>query len=184
MFNKVNVLYILLATVFVVSFGCNKKVVKIETQATPVAQQVSAQKAPKANAATIQTPGDSFIIADLDAKMKGIFVPVYFDFDKYAISDAGISSLGKIASFLKENPDVRILIEGNADEIGSDEYNIGLGERRARVVKNYLVTYGINDNRLEITSYGKERPAVPNCPVADDACRSKNRRDEWKAIGK
>ncbi len=160
------------------SVGCSKKVTKIELGEKPSAQ---------GNASKVQesaSPSDSFKISDIDAKMKGIFVPIYFAFDKYDLSDNAIAALGKIASFLKENPDLRILIEGNADEIGSDEYNMGLGEKRARVAKKYLISYGISDNRLEITSYGKERPAVPNCPVEDDNCRSKNRRDEWKALGK
>lgn len=169
----------ILCAVLMFSFGCNKKVAKIESQPGPAMQQAPAPQAQKAFA-----PSDSFVVADLDAKMKSIFVPIYFAFDKFDLSDKAISALGKIAAFLKDNPSVRILIEGNADELGSEEYNIGLGERRARTAKNYLVAYGINDNRLETTSYGKERPAVPNCPPADDNCRSKNRRDEWKALGK
>ena len=72
--------------------------------------------------------------------MKGIFVPIYFSFDKYDLSNKSIGDLGRIASFLKDNPSVRVLIEGNADEIGSAEYNIGLGERRARIAKDSLVS--------------------------------------------
>ncbi len=179
MFFRIGTFCAILCAVLMFSFGCNKKVAKIESQAGPAMQQAPAQKAQQTFASN-----DSFVVSDLDAKMKGIFVPIYFSFDKYDLSNKSIGDLGRIASFLKDNPSVRVLIEGNADEIGSAEYNIGLGERRARIAKNYLVTYGIPDNRLEITSYGKERPAVPNCPVADDNCRSKNRRDEWKALGK
>ena len=115
--------------------------------------------------------------------MKGIFVPIYFAFDKFDLSDNAITSLGKIASFLKENSSVRILIEGNADEIGSDEYNMGLGEKRARVAKKYLINYGISDNRLEITSYGKERPAVPNCAVKTTAADLKTGVTNGKRLG-
>ena len=137
------------------SVGCAKKVTKIGLEAKPNTQGTSSKES------VAQTPSDSFKVSDIDAKMKGIFVPIYFAFDKYDLSDNAIASLGKIASFLKDNTSVRILIEGNADEIGSDEYNMGLGEKRARTAKNYLTSYGISDNRLEITSYGKERPAVP-----------------------
>ncbi|MDD5674372.1 MAG: OmpA family protein, partial [Chitinivibrionales bacterium] len=73
-------------------------------------------------------------------------------------------------------------VEGNCDERGSAGYNMGLGENRARVVKEYLVSYGIPASRIEITSYGKERPAVPNC--TDDPCHAKNRRDEFKVLSK
>ncbi len=181
MFYKIGTVCTLLCAVLIVSSGCSKKVLKTESQTTPTIQ-APAQKAQEA--APTLAPNDSFIIVDLNAKMKGIFVPIYFAFDKYDLSEQAITTLGKIASFLQDNASVRILIEGNADEIGSDEYNMGLGERRAREAKNFLVKYGIQDSRIEVTSYGKERPAVPNCPVADDNCRSKNRRDEWKALGK
>jgi peptidoglycan-associated lipoprotein len=164
----------------IVASGCSKKVLKVEPQTTPAVQQST----PKPQEALAQSPSDSFVVADLDTKMKGIFVPIYFAFDKSDLSEQSINSLGKIAAFLQDNASVRILIEGNADELGSEEYNIGLGEKRAKIAKNYLVHYGIKDSRIEVTSYGKERPAVPNCPPADDNCRSKNRRDEWKALGK
>ena len=126
-------------------------------------------------------PVDSFKVEDLDAQMAGIFLPIYFAYDKYDLSSEAIGTLQNIASFLKEHPEVRILIEGNADERGSAEYNVALGDNRARAAKNYLVNYGISADRLETTSYGKERPVNPNC-AGDESCHSKNRRDEWKRI--
>jgi peptidoglycan-associated lipoprotein len=110
-------------------------------------------------------------------------VPVYFAYDKYDLLPESVSKLEKIAPFLQSNTAIRVLIEGNADERGSAEYNMGLGESRARTVKNYLTTYGIPDTRMEITSYGKERPAVPNCGE-DESCHAKNRRVEWKILAK
>lgn len=181
MFFRISAFSAILIGILIFSFGCNKKVVKVESEGKATAQ-TTPQKTP--DASSTQAQSDSFQTVALDAKMKGIFVPIYFKFNEFGLSDASISTLGKIGAFLQQNSDVRILIEGNADEIGSDEYNMGLGERRARAAKTYLVTYGIDGNRLEITSYGKERPAVPNCPVDDDNCRGKNRRDEWKALVK
>ena len=120
------------------SVGCSKKVTKIGLEAKPITQGTSSKES------AAQTPSDSFKVSDIDAKMKGIFVPIYFAFDKYDLSENAIASLGKIASFLKENPRVRILIEGNADEIGSDEYNMGLGEKRARVDPNHFSSAAFN----------------------------------------
>jgi peptidoglycan-associated lipoprotein len=117
---------------------------------------------------------------DLDSKMKGIFVPIYFDYNKSDIMNSEIQKLERIASFLNENNHIRVQIEGNCDERGSEEYNMGLGENRAKSVQKWLVTYGIPQTRLETTSYGKERPAVSGCN--DDECHSKNRRDEWKVL--
>ena len=126
-------------------------------------------------------PVDSFKAEDLDAEMKALFVPVYFAFDKYDLSRDAITNLEKIAAFLKDKATVKVLIEGNADERGSAEYNMALGDNRARAVKKYLVGYGISGDRLETTSYGKERPAVADC--SDEDCHAKNRRDEWKRLG-
>ncbi len=160
--------------------GCSKKVTKV---GAPIQKPKAEQSAPQAaEPQTVQLP-DSFKVEDLDSKMKEILVPVYFSYDKYDLLPESVSKLEKIAPFLQSNTAIRVLIEGNADERGSAEYNMGLGESRARTVKNYLTTYGIPDTRMEITSYGKERPAVPNCGE-DESCHAKNRRVEWKILAK
>jgi peptidoglycan-associated lipoprotein len=156
--------------------GCSKKVVK-----APPPEQPPPAPAPQ-RVEPPPAPVDSFKVEDLDAQMREIFLPIYFAYDKYDLSPESINRLQAIAAFLKDHPNVRILIEGNADERGSAEYNVALGDNRARSAKNYLTGYGIGQDRLETTSYGKERPVNPNCG-GDDACHAKNRRDEWKRVG-
>jgi peptidoglycan-associated lipoprotein len=162
------------------SAGCSKKVTKVEE---PISKPAPAPKAEQAQPAPAPAPSDSFKVEDLDSKTREILLPIYFNYDKYDLLPESVNKLEKIAPFLQSKTSLRVLIEGNADERGSSEYNMGLGESRARTVKNYLTTYGVADNRLEITSYGKERPAFPNCGN-DDACHAKNRRVEWKILAK
>lgn len=85
---------------------------------------------------------------------------VFFGFDKYDLSDEAQATLQRQAAWLKANPTVTLVIEGNTDERGTREYNLALGERRATAVKNYLVTLGISADRLSTISYGKERPVA------------------------
>ncbi|AYY79910.1 MULTISPECIES: peptidoglycan-associated lipoprotein Pal [Proteus] len=98
---------------------------------------------------------------------------VYFGFDKYDISSDYASLLDAHADFLRANPSVRITVEGHADERGTPEYNIALGERRANAVKMYLQGKGVSADQLSIVSYGKEKPAVLG---HDEAAYAKNRR--------
>ncbi|MFU9002323.1 peptidoglycan-associated lipoprotein Pal [Proteus sp. TSJ240517] len=98
---------------------------------------------------------------------------VYFGFDKYDISSDYASLLDAHAAFLRSNPSVRITVEGHADERGTPEYNIALGERRANAVKMYLQGKGVSADQLSIVSYGKEKPAVLG---HDEAAYAKNRR--------
>jgi peptidoglycan-associated lipoprotein len=160
--------------------GCAKKVTKIEE---PISKPAPAPKPEVQAPAPTAAPSDSFKVEDLDSKTKEILLPIYFSYDKYDLLPESVNKLEKIAPFLQGKTSLRVLIEGNADERGSSEYNMGLGESRARTVKNYLTTYGVSDTRLEITSYGKERPAFPNCGD-DETCHSKNRRVEWKILAK
>jgi len=98
---------------------------------------------------------------------------VYFEYDSSALSDESKSTLAAQAAFLKANPSVRITVEGHCDERGTREYNLALGERRASAARDYLVAQGINNARIKIISYGKERPAfIGSNPYA----YSKNRR--------
>lgn len=98
---------------------------------------------------------------------------VYFEYDSSALSDESKATLAAQAAFLKANPSVRITVEGHCDERGTREYNLALGERRASAARDYLVAQGINNARIKIISYGKERPAfIGSNPYA----YSKNRR--------
>lgn len=106
-----------------------------------------------------------------------ITAPVFFQFDQSAITDEGIRLLDQKVDALQRNPTVHIRIEGNADDSGSDEYNMALGQRRAAMANRYLTDRGIDASRLQIVSYGEERPA---CKISrDEDCRAKNRRDEF-----
>jgi peptidoglycan-associated lipoprotein len=85
---------------------------------------------------------------------------VFFGFDQYDLTAEAQAELQKQATWLKTYPQYRFVIEGHCDERGTREYNLALGERRATSVKNYLVALGIDQNRMQTISYGKERPAV------------------------
>ena len=98
---------------------------------------------------------------------------VYFDFDKYDIRPEDAKTLDANATWLKSNGDNLVLIEGHCDERGTNEYNLALGERRAKATMNYLVSQGIQANRITIISYGEERPV---CTEKTEACWAKDRR--------
>jgi peptidoglycan-associated lipoprotein len=98
---------------------------------------------------------------------------VFFDFDKYDIRAEDAKTLDANAAWLKANADNLVLIEGHCDERGTNEYNLALGERRAKATMNYLVSQGVQANRITIISYGEERPG---CSEKSESCWSKNRR--------
>jgi peptidoglycan-associated lipoprotein len=85
---------------------------------------------------------------------------VFFDFDRYDLKPEALAQLERQAAWLKSYPQVTVVIEGHCDERGTREYNLALGERRANAARNYLVALGIDPNRIQTISYGKERPAV------------------------
>jgi peptidoglycan-associated lipoprotein len=97
---------------------------------------------------------------------------VYFAYDKWALSQEGQKNLAESADFLRQNPASRLVIEGHCDERGSREYNLVLGEKRAKEVRRYLADLGIK-NAVSINSYGKERPV---CSEHEESCYWKNRR--------
>ena len=106
---------------------------------------------------------------------------VYFDYDKSDVREDQKSTLSDAASFLKTNSTVKFSIEGHCDERGSEEYNLGLGDRRANAVKNYLISLGIDAGRINPISYGKERP---QCREATEDCYQKNRRGHFVMTGR
>ena len=98
---------------------------------------------------------------------------VFFDTDKYDIDAQDQATLQSQAQWLQANPNVRATIEGHADERGTRDYNLALGERRANAAKNYLVSLGIPESRISTISYGKERPEALG---SDESAWAQNRR--------
>ncbi|NVN98034.1 MAG: peptidoglycan-associated lipoprotein Pal [Geobacteraceae bacterium] len=188
---------ILFAGLFLYS-GCAKQgVVKSDPPIAPVAakpaetitakQTQTSVKSPDKTIATSNTKSASpvnkdpiksdktstaALTADLQKKLEKIF----FDFDSFSLSDSARQALTRNFAVLKQVPEAQIRIEGNCDELGSDEYNLALGERRAQAAASYLTTLGISGKRLSTISYGKEKPADPG---HDENARAKNRRDDF-----
>jgi peptidoglycan-associated lipoprotein len=100
----------------------------------------------------------------------------YFDYDSAELRPDARQAIQKDAAFFKQYPTMRITIEGHCDERGSTEYNLALGQRRANAVMQFLVSLGIPENRLNATSWGKEKPF---CMEATEACYTKNRRGHF-----
>lgn len=98
---------------------------------------------------------------------------IYFNYDSETIQDQYVGVMQAHAQYLRDNPDARIIIEGHTDERGTPEYNIALGERRARSVARYMQNLGVDVNQLSIVSYGEEKPAEVG---HSEAFWSKNRR--------
>jgi peptidoglycan-associated lipoprotein len=101
---------------------------------------------------------------------------IQFAFDDYNLSNKSKENLEKIASWMSKDSAAKVQIEGHTCDIGTAEYNLALGERRANSAKKYLEGLGVNAARISTISYGEERPMVPN---SDEGNRSKNRRDEF-----
>jgi len=136
---------------------------------SPAAPSSGAAAAAPAGAAAAQTPRP----APKEFMAVAALKEVYFDFDKYDVRPEDAKTLDANAAWLKSNADNLVLIEGHCDERGTNEYNLALGERRAKATMNYLVSQGIQANRITIISYGEERPV---CTEKTEACWAKNRR--------
>ncbi len=104
---------------------------------------------------------------------------VYFDFNDATLREDAKATLTRNAEWLRTNPQVRVQVEGNCDERGTEEYNLALGDRRAQVVKGYLASLGIDGSRLSTISYGKEHPVDPG---HNEDAWSRNRRAEFKVM--
>jgi peptidoglycan-associated lipoprotein len=105
---------------------------------------------------------------------------VFFDFDSFVLTQTARDTLSKNAEYLiKKQPNSRVLIEGHCDERGSDEYNLALGEKRARATRDYLVTLGVTANRLSVISYGEEKPLEQG---QSEEAWAKNRRAEFLIV--
>ncbi len=116
---------------------------------------------------------------DRQALMTDMAAMVHFDYDRADIRSDDMAKLDRKAAILSANTGARIRISGHADDRGSDEYNLALGNRRAAAAKRYLVSKGIADGRIDIVSYGEERPTAQG---TDEASYQQNRRAEFEIV--
>lgn len=152
--------------------------------AKPAVPEEAAQPQPTKEAPpapSVQTePLKEAVPSVTEAEAAAALEKIYFDFDSYVLTQAARDTLTKDAEYLlKKNPSVKVQVEGHCDERGSDEYNLALGEKRAKAALNYLITLGVPAERLSFISYGEEKPADPG---HDEAAWAKNRRDELVII--
>jgi peptidoglycan-associated lipoprotein len=117
-------------------------------------------------------PGGIINLGD-EMRRVGVSDRVHFELDRYDLTAEAQDTLRQQAALLQNYPQIVVTIEGHADERGTREYNLALGEQRATAVRNYLTALGVSPDRVTVISYGKERPA---CPEASEGCWSQNRR--------
>ncbi|MBI4240121.1 MAG: peptidoglycan-associated lipoprotein Pal [Candidatus Rokubacteria bacterium] len=123
----------------------------------------------RGDGSTVPDPRDFVPLSDL--------MPVHFDFDRYDIRPDEARTLDANAKWMKAHPSHLILVEGHADERGTNEYNLALGERRAKATVNYLIAQGVHVSRMTLMSYGEERPL---CMDKSEECWAKNRRGDFR----
>jgi peptidoglycan-associated lipoprotein len=186
-----NVLTILLA-VAVLATGCATKVADVRSEqvqtapeSAPVSQsspgEASLTKGPDA----VETRNDAVATLN-DAQPKGEsaavspFDKIYFDFDSYKLTPSARDVVQQNFEKMRQDTNTRFELQGHCDENGSEEYNLALGEVRAKAVYSYLVNLGIDGSRLSLISYGKERPIDPG---HTEYAWAKNRRVEFAYIG-
>ena len=154
----------IVATTFLLAACETASQVSGDSASTSASNSASSSAASSSSASAQKTPAE---------KLAQVGDTVNFDFDSAELTVSSRSTLNRQSAFLSLNPDLMIVIEGHADERGTREYNLALGERRATAVRDYLVAKGINAARVRTVSYGKERPAVSG---SDEAAWAKNRR--------
>jgi peptidoglycan-associated lipoprotein len=168
--------------------GCSRN--KPATAPTPAASdRAAADAADRENARLREEADRAAAAARADAERAAktraqlqatLTTPVRFEFDHSDLTDEGLQVLDAKVEALQSSPTIRVRIEGNADDSGSDEYNMALSQRRAGVAHRYLTDRGVDASRLQIVSNGEERPA---CTAnREEPCRAQNRRDEFVVL--
>lgn len=179
--KRVLIVVAVLMLVFMVSEGCKKKEVITE----PVAPQPEVQKVEEPVTQVekpVLTEEEIIEKASLEEiNSKGYLQVINFDYDKYAIKDEMKPMLQHNAEWLLRNTRIKIAIEGHCDERGTEEYNMALGEKRAKAAQAYLVSLGVPADRITTISYGKSKLLVV---ATTEEEHYKNRRDEFRVTAK
>jgi len=181
---------IMLAMLLALGVSCAKKQVTMETQemAADESQQSAEDEAARREAEEARLQEQRAREARQrqeassmsEAARKAAFEDeeIHFDFDKYVLTPQAMMILDDKSAYLREHPEVRVLVEGHCDDRGSNEYNLALGDRRANSAKNYLVKSGVAESQVTTISYGEEQPL---CMQQNESCWYRNRRGHFSA---
>jgi len=120
-------------------------------------------------------------LSSAELESRGLLPDIHFEYDSAELRDADRQVLSQNAEFLKSHDYIKVTVEGHCDERGTVEYNLALGERRARNAYDYLVSLGVGADRLKTVSYGKE---IPLCQESSETCWARNRRAHFAITGK
>ena len=170
---------VLLVALVFIAVGCAPKAV----QTTPPATATTGQDRPLSDKDRTGISEEELAKAERDRllreqeRLAGILRDVLFDFDSYVVSGSELTKIEGVASFMKQDRGVRIVVEGHCDERGTVEYNLALGQKRAESVKDYLLKLGIEGSRVRTISYGKEVPVETG---TGEEAWAKNRRAHFK----
>jgi len=174
----------LLALVALLASGCAKQVQETEEPADATSETVSITEdgygsGYEDTSITEDEVGDAAYAQDeyADTEMQVELERIHFAFDKYDLDTEARQTLQNNALYLEQNPETSIILEGHCDERGSDEYNLALGEKRARAAAEYLENLGIDSDRIRTISYGEEKPLDP---ASNEEAWALNRRAEFK----
>jgi len=158
----------------IVTACATKKSVKTTAESSTATKAAETQKADPIEKLDALMQGDVYIGSDTVGELaSGVPDRVFFATNETILTTASRETLRKQAAWLRQNSEVTVVVEGHADERGTREYNLALGERRANAAKDYLMTYGVSSDRIKVLSYGKERPVDSG---SNPLSWSKNRR--------
>jgi peptidoglycan-associated lipoprotein len=167
--------WVIIAVSLIVTAGCNiNTVTKSDTQENLGRKS---EKIPTMPVESIDSKNDA------TAKTTGqdnMFDDILFDYDRYDVKETSKPILSNVSDWLSKHPEAKISIEGHCDERGTNEYNLALGDRRAKAVKEYLLSMGVVSKKADTISYGEERPL---CKESTEDCWTKNRRAHFVVLG-
>ena len=166
--------FLLVIFSLIITACATKKSVKTTESSTTTKAAETVEKADPIEKLDALMQGDVYIGSDTVGELaSGVPDRVFFATNETILTTASRETLRKQAAWLRQNSEVTVVVEGHADERGTREYNLALGERRANAAKDYLMTYGVSSDRIKILSYGKERPVDSG---SNPLSWSKNRR--------
>jgi peptidoglycan-associated lipoprotein len=184
------ILMVLTLTIIAASFmflaGCQKRAVtKPEDTSGQVTTEQPAAVEQKAPEKVTEQKSEPVTSRDVPAEAaegrSGLFEDIFFAYDRYDVEDRYASELKAVASWMTKNSAATIMVEGHTDERGTNEYNLALGDRRAKAVKDFLISLGVQSSRIETISYGEERGA---CSAETEECWARNRRAHFLVFEK